>query len=202
MATTKVYVEQGPRRVFAVAEDWPGWCRSATDEVSALERLDEYRDRYAAVLRRPLTTGRLEVVGAVAGNATTDFGAPNVPGPDDGIALSTRERARRISILEDCWAYFDQVVATSSARLARGPRGGGRDRDEVVEHVREFERRCAAKLGAKVAPRTPWDEHRSIIIEALREPTAEAEWSVRYGVQRLAWHVVDHAFEIEDKQTA
>ncbi len=34
-----VYLEVGPRRIFAGAIDWPGWCRSGRDEETALEAL-------------------------------------------------------------------------------------------------------------------------------------------------------------------
>ncbi|MGH2773763.1 MAG: hypothetical protein ACRDIU_11590 [Actinomycetota bacterium] len=37
--TVKVFVENGSKRVFAGAVDWPGWCRSGKDEQEALEAL-------------------------------------------------------------------------------------------------------------------------------------------------------------------
>ena len=48
-----VYLEIGPKRTFAGAIDWPGWCRSGRQdaEQSALQALLDYGPRYAAVLR-------------------------------------------------------------------------------------------------------------------------------------------------------
>ena len=45
-----VYLEVGGHRIFAVALDWPGWCRMGRDEATALETLFEYGSRYARIL--------------------------------------------------------------------------------------------------------------------------------------------------------
>src|SRR5215213_6745949 len=78
-----VYLEIGKTRTFAVALDWPGWCRSGRDQDSALQALYEYGPRYARVLQRtrlsfhaPSEPANLVVVERQAGNATTNFGAP------------------------------------------------------------------------------------------------------------------------------
>ena len=143
--------------------------------------------------------GRLHVVGTVTGDMYTDFGAPGTPGPWDDDAMTTASRRRQIELLEDCWRYFDEVVASSSPTLRKGPRGGGRDRDGVVDHVREAERAYAPKVGVHVAPRTPWPEQRRLIVSGL-ERGGETRWPFRYAVSRIAWHVLDHAWEIEDKR--
>ena len=46
-----IYLEIGKKRTFAGAIDWPGWCRSGSDEESALQALFDYGPRYARVLR-------------------------------------------------------------------------------------------------------------------------------------------------------
>jgi hypothetical protein len=84
--------------------------------------------------------------------------------------------------------------------LRKGPRGGGRDRDKIVDHVSEAERAYAPKAGIRVPPRTPWPEHREIILTGLRaDDPAGAKWPLRYLIRRMAWHVLDHAWEIEDR---
>jgi len=197
--TTRVYFEEGKSSVFAAAIDWPGWCRRAKTTDLALEALLDYQDRYAAVLSMPFKPGGLEVVGTLRGNTTTDFGAPGVDTPWDAEAISARDLGRQVTVLQDCWAYFDGVVEHAPAMLTKGPRGGGRDRDEIVPHVREAERHYCSKLGTRVLPRTPWVEQRAVITEVLLARSPAGVWPLRYSLRRLAWHVLDHAWEIEDK---
>jgi hypothetical protein len=197
-ATTRVGLEQGKTWVFASALDWPGWCRRGRGDEAAVDVLLDYAKRYALVAGPGFAPGRVEVIGRVAGNATTDFGAPGVPGPWDDEPLGPAEAGRQVGLLEAAWRYFDGVAAAAPAQLRKGPRGGGRDRDAIVDHVREAERSFGAKIGARVPPRTPWDRQRAIIAGALRAGTGGA-WPARYAIRRIAWHVLDHAWEIEDK---
>jgi hypothetical protein len=199
VSPTRVYFEVGKTSVFAAAIEWPGWCRRAKTKDLALEALLEYQNRYEAILTSTFKPGKLEVVGDVKGNATTDFGAPGVDSPWDAEPLSAPALAKQVSILVDCWNYFDSVVRTSTPTLAKGPRGGGRDRDAVVDHVREAERHYCSKLGTRVPPRTPWKSQRDVVTTALLGGAPESVWPPRYSLRRLAWHVVDHAWEIEDK---
>ena len=197
--TTRVYFEKGKHTVFAAAVDWPGWCRHAKTEDLALGALLDYQDRYAAVLSVPFKPGTLVVVGSVAGNATTDFGAPAVDTPWDAEAITARDLKRQVTVLEDCWVYFDGVVDAAPSALTKGPRGGGRDRDGVVAHTREAERHYCSKLGTRVPPRTPWVDQRAVVVESLLAGSPNGKWPPRYSIRRLAWHVLDHAWEIEDK---
>ena len=45
-----VYLEIGPKRTFAGAVEWPGWCRIGRGEEEALEALLAYAPRYARVV--------------------------------------------------------------------------------------------------------------------------------------------------------
>ena len=65
--------------------------------------------------------------------------------------------------------------------------------------MREAERSYGRKIGVRVPPRTPWPEQRAELAAALRTGTSEGAWPVRYALRRFAWHVLDHAWEIEDK---
>ncbi|HUC04398.1 MAG TPA: hypothetical protein VL961_03305 [Acidimicrobiales bacterium] len=196
---TRVGLEVGSTWVFASALDWPGWCRRGRGEDDALEVLERYAERYRAIAGRGWRPGPVEVVGRVAGDATTDFGAPGRAGPWDDEPLGAKEAARLTGVLVECWDYFDRVVQGAPAALRKGPRGGGRDRDRVVEHVREAERTYGRKVGARVPPRTPWGEQRGAIVAALDERAGGSAWTPRYFIRRAAWHVTDHAWEIEDK---
>src|SRR3954447_15767345 len=208
----RVAMECGRTWTFATALDWPGWCRRArtsAGQEAALDILLEYADRYATVLRaaglltakKRFPPGQPDLVGSVPGNATTDFGAPAVAGPWDDEPLDAKEKKRRVELLQACWDAFDRSVAGSAATLVKGPRGGGRDRDKIADHVRDAERAYARKLGLQLPPRTPWPEQRAAIVDAIIEAENDTgRWPLRYGINRTAWHVLDHAWEIEDKQ--
>lgn len=196
---TRVSLERGNTWVFATALDWPGWCRRGKGEQAALDALLEYADRYAPIGGSRFRPGRLEVVGTVGGNRTTDFGAPAAIGPWDHEHLEPGEADRLVGILRAGWEYLDAVVAAAPAELRKGPRGGGRNRDAIADHVREAERAYAAKVGARIRPRTPWVEQRATAAAALATGVSEGAWPVRYAIRRCAWHVVDHAWEIEDR---
>jgi hypothetical protein len=197
---TRVYVEEGKKSVFVAALDWPGWCRRGAYEEAAMDAFLNYADRYALVAGALFTNEPIEVVGRIPGTSTTDFGALDARGPWDAEPLAGDELQRFVDLLSASWRYFDNVVATSSVQLEKGPRCGGRDRDQVADHARETDRRLASKLGRRIAPRTPWDEQRELIVATLLEGSPDATWPPRYAIRRGAWHILDHAWEIEDKQ--
>jgi hypothetical protein len=194
-----VYLEVGSKRVFACAADWPGWCRSGKTDDAALEALADYAPRYRVVAEEagvPFALHPFDVVERVAGDATTDFGAPGkVPAIDTATPLPKREAQRLAALVEASWTVFDRVVAGAPAALRKGPRGGGRDRDPMVAHVVDAEASYARKLGLGKGQAS-----RDAILDALRTATSEdVKWPVRYVARRIAWHVLDHAWEIEDK---
>jgi hypothetical protein len=168
--------------VFATALDWPGWCRRGRGEEAALAVLLDYEDRYGAVVGPGFEPGPVEVVGRVPGTRTTDFGAPGARGPWDDEPLTPAAADRLVGLLEASWRYFDD-----------------RDRDAIVDHVREAERAYGAKVGQRVPPRTAWSHQRAVLAGALRAATDAGAWPVGYAIRRCAWHVLDHAWEIEDK---
>jgi hypothetical protein len=200
MAPTRVYLEEGKRWVFAAALDWPGWCRRGRGEVAAIEALMEYGDRYAAVAGPAFKPGRVSVVGrAPSRSGMADFGAPGAVGPWDDEPFSRREADRHVGLLVAGWAYLDGAAAMAPSSLRKGPRGDGRDRDAMLDHVREAERAYSRKVGCRIPPRTPWPEHRSMLAAALRAAPTSTAWPARYAIRRCAWHALDHAWEMEDR---
>jgi hypothetical protein len=196
----RVALEVGRTWTFAAALDWPGWCRRGRREEDALDALRDHAGRYRAAVGRAFRApAELTVVGTVPGTATTDFGAPAVAGPWDDEPLPPAEAARMAALVAAAWQAFDAVVAGAPAELRKGPRGGGRDRDGIEDHVREAERSYGRKIGVRVPPRTPWPEQREALLAALRHGAPDGDWPVRYALRRIAWHVLDHAWEIEDK---
>lgn len=196
-----VYLEVGARWTFACALDWPGWCRRGKGEEAALEELAGYAGRYAEAVGVDVPAGDLRVVGRVPGDKTTDFGAPHIVGPTDDRPLRKGEAARLTDLVEAGWAAFDRGVAVAPAELRKGPRGGGRDRDRIVDHVREAERAYASRSGVRVPPRTPWPQQREVLAATLRAGAPDGAWPMRYAARRIAWHVLDHLWEIEDKSS-
>jgi hypothetical protein len=202
----RVLLERGRTWTFASALEWPGWCRRARGgDEAALAALHGYEGRYRRVVEPTglgFAPGPLSVAAAVPGNATTDFGAPDAmaPGEDEPVPPDAAERLALL--LHACWSAFDDVVAGAPADLRKGPRGGGRDRDAVADHVREAERTYTRMIGVRVPPRTPWPVQRDRILDGVRAAGgdgADFRWPVRYYVRRTAWHVLDHAWEIEDR---
>jgi len=213
--STPIYLELGQKRVFACSFDWPGWGRSGRTEELAIEALASYAPRYAVVaeqagIRWPATVAdAFDVVERLPGNMTTDFGAPGQVPEADSQRLAAAETKRLTALVEASWAVFDQVVAKSPAQLRKGPRGGGRDRDKMVAHVLAAEAAYARKVGVRHPEPDITDADaiaalRADLLGALRAPSdgtpPEAKgWPVRYAARRVAWHVLDHAWEMQDR---
>lgn len=195
---TRVYLEQGRRKVFACAVDWPGWCRAGPTDDAALTTLLAYADRYAAVVPG-FTSGELQVIGTVPGTPTTDFGAPDARGTWDYEPLDPAGRPgwRMSSTRAGGRSTGPSPPLPNSC--AGAPAAAAMTRDQVVDHVREAERSYTRMIGVRVPPRTPWQEQRAQVLVALRAGAPQARWPVRYYVRRAAWHVLDHAWEVEDK---
>jgi hypothetical protein len=213
-AATPVYVESSRTRTFACAYDWPGWCRSGKDETAALAALAAYAPRYAVVAKQagiPFETrpSGLRVVERLPGSASTEFGVPGAVAKRDTTRLTADEGKRLASLLQAAWAVYDDVVAASPAELRKGPRGGGRDRDKMADHVRDAEGAYVRKLGLRLTPPDPRDrralaEFRAAIAQAIQRPSngaalVEKGWPQRYAARRIAWHALDHAWEMQDR---
>jgi len=220
-----VYLEIGKKRTFAGVIDWPGWSRSGRDEGSALQALFEYGPRYARVLRAarlgfraPADASAFAVIERLEGNTTTDFGAPGVAPSSDARPVDEVELRRFQALLKACWRAFDAAArAAIGKELRKGPRGGGRDLEGIVQHVLGGDAGYLTRLGwkLKLGDGDELDEElrrtRQAILEALastargehpaRGPRGGVRWTPRYFVRRVAWHVLDHAWEIEDRVT-
>jgi hypothetical protein len=204
-----VYIESGAKRTFASAADWPGWCRSGKDEKTALENLAAYAPRYARVSRLakvtlPENPTAFKVVERLKGNATTDFGAPGIAAKAESKPLTAKQADRILALLDACWKYLDQVRADTPKELRKGPRGGGRDRDKMWQHVLGAESAYASAAGVRLKEPDGTDgaavsAFRKAFREGLAEPTGDGRWPIPYAVRRTAWHALDHAWEMEDR---
>lgn len=210
------YLEIGSKRVFAGAIEWPGWCRSGRDEDAALQALVDFGPRYAKAIGRatagfvpPPDVSSVEVVERLQGNATTDFGAPGIPPAADDRPVTDADLNRLITLLEAAWAAFDRAAqANASAVLRKGPRGGGREVDEIVRHVLAADGAYLRSLGGQHRDDANASVKDAAMVAALRARAQGGPlpvnrrgkiWTPRYGVRRSAWHALDHAWEIEDR---
>lgn len=144
------------------------------------------------------------MVERLEGNATTEFGAPAIPAKGESRELTPTEVRRMLDLLDACWTYLDHVVATAPASLRKGPRGGGRDRDAMFDHVLGAEAMYARATGVKLAQPEGRDTRavrafRKAILDGLAKPDPSAKWPAAYAARRTAWHALDHAWEIEDR---
>jgi hypothetical protein len=213
----RVILEVGKkRRVVGGAMDWPGLDRWGTSEDDALDKLLSYVPRYAGVAERAgigsafARARDVEVVERVPGSSSTDFwGVAHVPSQIEQDVLSPGDLERRLDLLRACWARFDDVAARVSAELRPQPRGGRRSRDQITRHVYGTE---PDQFSRKVEVRSPLEvvltpdglaTHRQAYLDAIRAYNAEGRpartWPIQFLVRRTAHHVMDHAWEMEDR---
>ncbi|HZC07658.1 MAG TPA: hypothetical protein VE338_18625 [Ktedonobacterales bacterium] len=216
----RVTLEIGPKgkKVAAVAPDWPGLERGGKTGEAAIERLQSYLPRYAQVAKlagmeaefAAITT--VDAVERYPGTGSTDFwGISFAFSGIDRQDLSREDLERELTLMQACWAFFDGVRLRVSAEMRKGPRGGGRDRDHIVGHAIRTEQDWAGKVGA-LTPQTRQDAllideglqtHRDAYRNAIRAYHSEGKmartWPLRYLIRHTAYHTLDHAWEMEDK---
>jgi hypothetical protein len=214
--SSNVYIETGNKRAFACSLGWPGLARSGKTEDAALAALACYVSRYSPVAARAAVDFDLsddqnwrgvERVPTRSGGA--DFGVPTTVLVSDYGDLAAEEASRTAALLSASWEFLDSVAARAPLELRKGPRGGGRDRDAVVAHVAAAEQLFGRKVGLKLPVPAPGDRdvvvaNRTAVLQWCRSgqayPGAHDAWPPRYAARRLIWHVLDHAWEIEDRR--
>jgi hypothetical protein len=213
----RVTLEIGPKgkKVVAVAPDWPGLARGAPTEEAALERVRSYIPRYAPVTKLAgmevafaASTG-VDVVERYGGTGSTDFwGISFAFSSIDQQRMSDDALERELTLLRACWTFFDDVRSRVSAELQKGPRGGGRDRDQIVHHIFANEQNWAKGLGVQTPDRAlltgeGLNAHHAAYCHAIRDYHAHGKlagkWPLRYLIRHTAFHTLDHAWEMEDK---
>ena len=218
MTELRILIETGSKKTFASARDWPGWSRSGRDEGDAIMTLIAYADRYRVVTDLAGITDPLPdesvVIDRRAGDVTTDFGAPGQIHDLERTPIADDELDRYTALLNAAWDVFFAVAARVTPELQKGPRGGGRDRDEIIAHVVEVDRSYARQIGVRTSPfavdpldRAALDVHREAVLAAIPAftngaPRTEKGWPLRYLLRRMTWHILDHAWEMEDKTLA
>jgi len=214
----RVMLEIGPKgkKAVAVALDWPGLARGAKTEQAAIDRLLSYLPRYAPVAKLAgmqaafATITAADVAEHYTGVGGTDFwGISFAFSSIDHQVMSGEALEYELTLMRACWTFFDAVRARVSAEMQRGPRGGGRDRDKMIGHVIEADHAYAREIGVRlpephIGEREAIEAERAAMLEVLRRPSdggplAERRWTQRYAARRIAWHALDHAWEMEDR---
>ncbi len=208
--TTKVRtaVEAAPKKVFLIALDWPGWARAGRTEEAAIEAFLRAAPRYAPVAARaghPIDVAEIEidVVERLPGDTNTEFGVPRQVGASDAEPTDDREAARLAALVAAAWDMFDEAAAAAPEELRKGPRGGGRNRTKIVDHVDGADAAYASVMGIGTRG-LDVRAVRAAMLELLQAPSdgsplAGKKWPARYAARRIAWHALDHAWEIEDR---
>ena len=218
-----VYIEGRAKRLIASAVQWPGWTRSGRNEESALQALFDCAPRYARALQHsglkfqpPADLADLVVVEWLAGDATTDFGAPSIISTADLASVDETELAQMQKVLEACWEALDAAAERAAGKeLRKGPRGGGRSLEAMLRHVLEAEQAYLGQIGRTFRmdnttslPEMQARMHEAVInglVQGVRDgipsvgPRGGSRWTARYFARKVAWHTLDHAWEIEDR---
>lgn len=215
----RTVIERGPKgkKAAAFAIDWPGWSRGAKTPELALATLEGYRQRYrpialaAGMADEFDAAGSLDVIEDRVGPGSTDFwGISFSPSGSEQGPMDDAEIDRKVTLLRACWAFFDGVAGRVSAEMSKGPRGGGRDRDQIIRHTirvesEDFARRLGLRIpeGGALTP-DGLVAHRETYVAAMHaynrgEGKRMQSWTLPFLIRHSAFHVMDHAWEMEDK---
>ena len=210
-------VERGKKkRSVACAFDWPGWDRSGKTEEDALEVLEAYRPRFAQVAERAglgdafANAGEFEVVERVAGIGMTDFyGLSGVPPTPEHDQMSDAECERKIALLRrrgrpstrpghacrpSC-ARAREAAAASATRSSATSSAGRSTTWRTRSASRSRSRRVRIpRPCARTAPRSSTGSATTTPAASRRGPG-----TVQFLIRRCAWHMLDHAWEMEDR---
>jgi hypothetical protein len=94
--------------------------------------------------------------------------------------------------------------------MRKGPRGGGRDRTTIIRHtVRVESEEFAKRLGLRIPQEAALSPeglaaHRKSYVATMRvynagEGKRMRSWTLPFLIRHSAFHVMDHAWEMEDK---
>jgi hypothetical protein len=94
--------------------------------------------------------------------------------------------------------------------MRKGPRGGGRDRDRIIRHTirtesEDFARKVELRIPEEGALGAALPGYRDAYLEAIRAyqrgdiKGRMFTWNLPFLVRHSAFHTLDHAWEMEDK---
>ncbi len=124
--------------------------------------------------------------------------------------MDDAEIDRKFQLLHECWSFFDALAARVSADMRKGPRGGGRDRHQIIRHtIRTESEDFAKRLGLRIPEEgalTPKGlrDYRETYVATMRaynagEGNRMRSWNLPFLIRHSAFHTMDHAWEMQDK---
>lgn len=221
--TIPLFLEEGNQKSFVTAAHWPGWSRGGKSPEKAIQSMLASTPKYAAVLERaeipfepPSTFDQFTVIEKQPGDATTNFGAPSIIFQGDQAPLTEAEFVQSLSILEASWKTFDLAAAKAVGKQLRlGPRGGGRDLQRILDHILDGDQSYLPRVVWKhkrdknADPFEEINRMRETVRNAINQayinglpekgPRGGKVWPLRFYVRRVIWHILDHAWEIEER---
>ena len=126
--------------------------------------------------------------------------------------LPSAELERRLTLLRATWAYFDDVVGGVTGELLPSGRVRGRTASRSPAT-------CTSASPSRCRGRSRFERtrdvvmtpdglaaHREAYLDAIRAWNAEGKrartWPIQFLIRRTAHHVMDHAWELEDRDPA
>jgi hypothetical protein len=217
--SVRTVIEHGnrDRKSAAFAIDWPGWSRGGSTAERAFATLEAYRARYrpiavlAGMEAEFAVAGPLEIVQDKVGTGSTDFwGISFSPSAFEMDPMTDDELERKLALLQAAWTFFDGVALRVSEEMRKGPRGGGRDRTRIVRHVirnesEDFAKRVGLRIPEEGALGDGLPGYREAYLAAIRAchrgeiPFESRSWTLPFLIRHSAFHTMDHAWEMEDK---
>ena len=213
------------RVILEIGKKAPGRCgcdglarpRSLGDsEDDALDKLSSYLPRYAGVAERAgMGSAFARARESRWSNASRDRARPT-----SGASPTCRRRSSARCCRRPTWNGGSISCApagptSTTSRHASPPSSApglaavGAVRDQIIRHVYVNE---PEQFSRKVEVRTPLDvvltpdglaTHRRAYLDAIRAYNAEGRpartWPIQFLVRRTAHHVMDHAWELEDR---
>jgi len=124
--------------------------------------------------------------------------------------MDADELERKLRLVRGAWSRFDAIAARVSPEMRKGPRGGGRDRDRIIRHTvrtesEDFAKRVGLRIPEGGALGDALPAYRDAYVEAMGAfQRGEIEgrmitWTLPFLVRHTAFHTMDHAWEMEDK---
>ena len=175
----------------------------------------------------PDSVSAFTVIERLKGSLTTDFGALDKLAASDANPMDEAELLRFQTLLWAYWQAFDAAsqAAAGKERLfePRKASRGERSLEKIVQHLLESDAGYLWNLGwkFKIPSGAGVDEKIALTRQAALQALAAAvhgelpsqsspgsilgklfhfaQWTPRGFMRRLAWHTVDHVWEIEDR---
>ena len=215
-ASSRVYIETGNKRAFACSLEWPGLARSGKTEDAALAALASYVPRYAPrggarqdqlrPIRWPAVACRSNACLHARGERTSGC-RRRCSDPTTATSALTKHLGRRHCCPRAGRSSTPsrQAHRRSCARAPRrrpGQGRHGRPRCGSRADVRAQGGPEATRAGPRRPRRRGREQDRDLGMVPVWEVAlrGRAPWPPRYAARRLIWHVLDHAWEIEDRR--